>query len=97
VHYLSFNSPTRLSLSSLTSILDFISARLGINEALDSVIERLCTTYYHMLAQDDGACKNDVKQYSKALTSLRMSLRDGREAFSSEVLYSIALLSWYEV
>jgi hypothetical protein len=96
VRYLSINNPKGLSIRCLRSFLDFIPARLGINSALDIIVKCLCTTYSQMLTQNDDACKNDVKQYIKALNSLRRSL-DKREVLSSEVLCSVVLLSWYEV
>jgi hypothetical protein len=97
VKYLSVENPTGLSISYLSSFLDFIHARLGINKALDSIVECLCATYCQMLTKNDEICKNDAKQYSKALGFLRRSLHNEREALSSEVLCSVVLLSWYEV
>jgi hypothetical protein len=97
VRCLIYNYPTRSSLTCLKSFMDLIPASHGINNALDSVVQCICTSYSNMLTQNDGLCKSDIKQHSVALRCVRKSLCDGREALSSEALCSVVLLSWYEV
>ncbi len=97
VQFLSFENPNGLSISCLSSFLDFILARIGNNKALDSVVECLRVTYSQMLTQNLDSCENDAKKYSKALRDLKYSLCDKEKLRRWKFFCSIMLLFWYEV
>lgn len=77
--------------------MDDLPRRLGSTPALDNACACLAAAYASMVRRSDPSTYIDPVRYSKALQSLRTSLQNPKEGFSTHTLAACAILYIIEV